>query len=810
MTDIFISYASEDRSRVEPLAKALEDQGWTVFWDRTIPAGKTWRQVIGEALETARSVIVAWSNSSVESSWVQEEADSGRERNILIPILIDNVKPPLGFGAIQAADLISWEPTQSSPEFEKLISDLSAILGPSPLKVRETEQKRAEEEPRHKQGEERDQNKEEQRKTEEEREREDPETKRKAEEEQKRKVLKAEIKPDEPEPFKIRPSETKPDAKAPTEPRPSAPIPRKSRGSRNALIFGAVAGVIVLLMTGGWLYYKYEKTETISKIEGFKEKVEALKDSAADIDSKEQLEKYASRRKDLSDQVEGISEKAARFGLASQFEELQNLLRQVQIREETLFKIEGIKEQVKELEGAVAAVDKLEQIKNLYSQRDTLNKQIATLNEQATGFNLESQLEKLQTRLEQVQILKQEIRIKIERFYKQIEELERSAAKIDNQEQLEGLYRQRDNLNSQVAALNEQATQVGLGPQLVELQDRLKKFNIQLANKEKELIAAQKGRLFVETIPEDATVRILNIKPQFSQGMELDPDSYHLEVAAAGYETQRRWVDLAAGHEEPFRFELTKIEIAGPISPQKAITNSIGMKFVRIQAGSFIMGSRLSPEEVARRYGGEAKYYNDEQPPHPVKITKPFYLQTTEVSQGQWKKVMGNNPSSFNNCGVDCPVETVSWNDALEFISKLNQMEGTNKYRLPTEAEWEYACRAGTTTAFSFGDEVDQIGAYAWYKDNSELQTHSVGQKSPNPWGLYDMHGNVLEWCQDWYGYYSSSQITDPKGFAEGEERVLRGGSWNHNAWLSRSAHRRRGDPNKQYATGGFRVAMDF
>jgi acyl carrier protein len=139
MTDIFISYAREDRSKIEPIVKALEKHGWSVFWDRTIPAGKTWRQVIGDALESARSVIVAWSKTSVDSRWVQEEADRGLERNILIPILIDSVRPPLGFGGIQAADLISWDPPQSSPEFEKLIFDLSAILGPSPLEGEEAE-----------------------------------------------------------------------------------------------------------------------------------------------------------------------------------------------------------------------------------------------------------------------------------------------------------------------------------------------------------------------------------------------------------------------------------------------------------------------------------------------------------------------------------------------------------------------------------------------------------------------------------------------------------------------------------------------
>jgi len=137
MADIFISYAREDRSRIEPLAKSLEKLGWSVFWDRTIPAGKTWRQVIGEALRNARSVIVAWSQKSIESEWVQEEADRGLKRNVLIPILIDDVDPPLGFGIIQAADLVKWDPAQSSPEFEKLIADISIILGPPPKGVKE-------------------------------------------------------------------------------------------------------------------------------------------------------------------------------------------------------------------------------------------------------------------------------------------------------------------------------------------------------------------------------------------------------------------------------------------------------------------------------------------------------------------------------------------------------------------------------------------------------------------------------------------------------------------------------------------------
>jgi formylglycine-generating enzyme required for sulfatase activity len=235
------------------------------------------------------------------------------------------------------------------------------------------------------------------------------------------------------------------------------------------------------------------------------------------------------------------------------------------------------------------------------------------------------------------------------------------------------------------------------------------------------------------------------------------------------------------------------------------------MKFMLIPAGRFSMGSQLSPEEIARRYGGAAKHYKDELPPHPVEITKPFYLQTTEVSQGQWKKVIRDNQSRFKGCGDDCPVERVSWGMAQEFISKLNQMEGTKKYRLLTEAEWEYACQVGTTTVFSFGNEVDKLGGYAWYRNNSEGQTHPVGKKKPNAWGLFDMYGNVWEWCQDWYGDYPSNSVADPKGPDKGKYRVLRGGSWLNNARDLRSALRDGDLPDLRNHHGyGFRVVRDF
>ena len=191
-------------------------------------------------------------------------------------------------------------------------------------------------------------------------------------------------------------------------------------------------------------------------------------------------------------------------------------------------------------------------------------------------------------------------------------------------------------------------------------------------------------------------------------------------------------------------------------------------------------------------------------------------MQTTEVTQGQWKRVMGNNPSNFSGCGSNCPVENVSWNDAQEFIRKLNAMEGGNKYRLPTEAQWEYACRAGTTTPFNTGDNITT--SQANYDGNNPMPGYSKGQYrkqtlpvksfSPNRWGLYDMHGNVCEWCGDWYGenYYSSAPTRDPQGPSSGTIRVLRGGCWNRGARILRSAVRYRCYPGYSLNFMGCRI----
>jgi formylglycine-generating enzyme required for sulfatase activity len=225
-------------------------------------------------------------------------------------------------------------------------------------------------------------------------------------------------------------------------------------------------------------------------------------------------------------------------------------------------------------------------------------------------------------------------------------------------------------------------------------------------------------------------------------------------------------------------------------------TNSIGMEFILIWAGEFTMGS---PEN-------EKDHGSNEGPQHKVKITKPFYMQTTEVTQSQWKAVTGNNPSYFK--GDDLPVEQVSWDDAQEFLKKLSAKENV-KYRLPTEAEWEYGCRAGSTTRFCFGDDESKLGEYAWFRANSDSKTHPVGGKKPNAWGLYDMHGNVWEWCQDWFDadYYKKSPAEDPQGPATGENRVLRGGSWDFLDNLCRSAVRGGYGPSLRDYGMGFRLA---
>jgi formylglycine-generating enzyme required for sulfatase activity len=239
----------------------------------------------------------------------------------------------------------------------------------------------------------------------------------------------------------------------------------------------------------------------------------------------------------------------------------------------------------------------------------------------------------------------------------------------------------------------------------------------------------------------------------------------------------------------------------GPVKPLDIFTNSIRMKLALVPAGEFSMGSPRS-DKMAER---------DEKPQHKVRITRPYYLGVYPVTQRQYARLMDADPSRFKG-DPNRPVEQVTWHDAQEFCERLSALPKEKSagqlYRLPTEAEWEHACRSGTTTPWFFGDDEKSLGEYAWFRGNSGGRTHPVGQKKPNAWGLFDMLGNVWEWCQDWFDwrYYGKSLPDDPTGPARGSSRAGRGGSWNLSAWGCRSAYRGNLDPGIRYPHLGFRV----
>ena len=227
----------------------------------------------------------------------------------------------------------------------------------------------------------------------------------------------------------------------------------------------------------------------------------------------------------------------------------------------------------------------------------------------------------------------------------------------------------------------------------------------------------------------------------------------------------------------------------------------LGISFIFIQPGCFQMGN---DKPATDRTVGET-------PSHRVCIEKPFYMGETEVTQKQWQDVMGNNPSK--NKVEDKPVDRVSWNDVQEFIQKLNAKEGGNYFRLPTEAEWEYAARAGSDADYSFGDSTSSLPQYAWFGNlGYKGSSHEVAQKDPNKWGLYDMHGNVWEWVQDWYDgtYYSASPANNPTGPETGKYRVYRGGSFIGKATNLRSAVRFSALPMSRTHDVGFRLARQI
>ena len=480
MADIFISYASEDRDRAKFFAKSLEDQGWSVWWDRDLPFGRPFDEVIRTELRAAECVVALWTESAAKSLYVIGEARDALSLNKLISVFLSQADIPYDLRAIHGVELIDWHRDTSNADYQRLVCGITAIVGLSPQKAKVEIEHKAEEKEKRRQGE--------------------------------------------------------------------------------------------------------EKT----------------------------------KRKD-SEETERKAEK----------------------------------------------------------------------------------------------------------------ELERKEAEV------EGELKEKPKHDAVVQHAKEEAT----------------------------------------VKPVEEKTSITSPKPTRRKGIALGIGAIILSTVLIGIFFYRYWA-----------------------TPHKTFQNSIGMKFILIPAGKFTMGSDIGIG------------YITEVPSHSVNISRPFYLQKTEVTQGQWKAVMGDNPSEFKECGEDCPVERVSFSrgDANKFIKKLNDMEGGEAYRLPTEAEWEYAVRAGTTTEFSFGNDEHKLADYAWFDSNSGSKTHPVGTKEPNAWGLYDMHGNVLEVVEDdWHEDYNDAPddgrawIDEPRGWY----RVIRGGSWFHGAQYCRSADRNVGSLGVRGGSVGFRLA---
>jgi formylglycine-generating enzyme required for sulfatase activity len=245
----------------------------------------------------------------------------------------------------------------------------------------------------------------------------------------------------------------------------------------------------------------------------------------------------------------------------------------------------------------------------------------------------------------------------------------------------------------------------------------------------------------------------------------------------------------ARGHQEAW---------AGHLGVGVDVTNSVGMRLTLIPPGTFSMGAEDgNPRRI---------------PVHEVRISQPFFLGMHEVTNAQWRRVMGSTPSHWED--EDRPVEHVTWDDAMDFCRHLSELPAERAagrvYRLPTEAEWEYACRAGTNTSFSFGEDSSLLDDHGWFAGNSGMMTHPVGLKTPNPWGLHDMHGNVGEWCSDWYHVYPSFAVADPQGPPGGTMRVRRGGGWISPAEDCVSVNRIRNAPAFHNDRLGLRVVLTW
>ena len=326
---------------------------------------------------------------------------------------------------------------------------------------------------------------------------------------------------------------------------------------------------------------------------------------------------------------------------------------------------------------------------------------------------------------------------------------------------------------------------------------RSQQKTIQLAQQQKldvafEALSAIQGNLSVNFKPFGSDVYVDGVKvgqsPRVFNGVLVG--NHNVEIRKSGYATSRQTVTISEGQTASISGSLTSStssSSANTLSSSSSspsgntitipVKNGISIEMVKVEAGSFNMGATPEMENP----------YDSEKPVHRVTLTNNYYIGKYEVTQALWQAVMGSNPSGFK--GDNLPVEEVSWNECQDFISKLNAMTG-KRFRLPTEAEWEYAARDGNKSRGYQYSGSNTLGDVAWYSGNSSSRTHAVGTKQPNELGIYDMAGNVWEWCQDWYGSYSSSPQTNPTGAVYELYPVYRGGSWNSSARDCRTSYR--------------------
>ena len=361
------------------------------------------------------------------------------------------------------------------------------------------------------------------------------------------------------------------------------------------------------------------------------------------------------------------------------------------------------------------------------------------------------------------------------------------------------------------------------GMHLVEVRKsgyRSQQKTIQLAQQQKldvtfgELVAIQ-GNLSVNYKPFGADVYVdgkkLGQSPRVFNGLLVG--NHQVEVRKDGYATDRKTVAISEGQTASITGTLASYAVASSSSNTSgyssgsssmasgsntisiSVKDGISIDMVKVEAGTFMMGATPEME----------KPNSDEKPVHQVTLINDYYMGKYEVTQALWEAVMGSNPSYFK--GDNLPVEKVSWNDCQEFISKLNSLTG-RKFRLPTEAEWEYAARGGKKSRGYQYSGSRKISDVAWYEGNSRSKTHPVGRKQANELGIYDMSGNVWEWCSDWYGSYSSSSQTNPMGSDSGAKRVRRGGSWCYIARICRSSYRYGDAPDCRGLYLGLRLAL--